>query len=183
MINSGVNPWPAVRRHTTGVYGQSAGLILLAAILMGPAFWQGGIYAALDIMSVTLPWAETLGRKPFYNPLIVDPAVQYLPWRNFAYETIRGGQWPLWNPYIFSGHPTFGSINEQIFYPPNFLVAFLPAERGFGWLTLFHLRRVMWIDNKGTPWQRRSVQPLPTTEFLPHVANVRSVCPCVRVRR
>ena len=139
MINSGVNPWPAVRRHTTGVYGQSAGLILLAAILMGPAFWQGGIYAALDIMSVTLPWAETLGRKPFYNPLIVDPAVQYLPWRNFAYETIRGGQWPLWNPYIFSGHPTFGSINEQIFYVPNYLFTFLPAERGFGWLTLFHL--------------------------------------------
>ena len=139
MINSGVNPWPAVRRHTTGVYGQSAGLILLAAILMGPAFWQGGIYAALDIMSVTLPWAETLGRKPFYNPLIVDPAVQYLPWRNFAYETLRAGQWPLWNPYIFSGHPTFGSINEQIFYLPNYLFAFMPAERSFGWLTLFHL--------------------------------------------
>ena len=42
-------------------------------------------------------------------------------------------------PYIFSGHPTFGSINEQVFYPPNALLAFLPAERSFGLLAFLHL--------------------------------------------
>jgi hypothetical protein len=118
---------------------QALGLALLALLLMGPDFYlRGGIYAALDIMSVSLPWAA-LNKAPWLNPLITDPATQYLPWRQFVYETLRAGQWPLWNPYIFSGHPTFGSINEQVFYLPNMLFAPWPAERGFGPLAFLHL--------------------------------------------
>ncbi|HEY3108426.1 MAG TPA: hypothetical protein VGL23_06720, partial [Chloroflexota bacterium] len=118
---------------------QSAALALLAVLLLGPDYWRGGIFGALDIITVSLPWAALPGKVAWYNPLITDVAEQYLPWRQFAYETLRAGQWPLWNPYIFSGHPTFGSINEQVFYPPNALLAFLPAERSFGPLAFLHL--------------------------------------------
>lgn len=118
---------------------QSVGLAILAAVLLWPALFGGGILLALDVARVSLPW----GGLPFptvpHNPILSDTLSQYYPWRHFVYESLRSGVFPLWNPYILAGHPTFASINEQTFYPLNLLLSPFPAERTFGWLAWFHV--------------------------------------------
>jgi hypothetical protein len=92
-----------------------------------------------DLLGFAAPWLSTVPGGPLHNPTLTDALTQFYPWRAFQYATLRQGEWPLWNPYIFAGHPSFASINEQVFYPLNVLLAFLPAESSFGWLVWLQL--------------------------------------------
>jgi hypothetical protein len=117
--------------------GQSIAIILVAVAFMWGA--PGGVFVALDTVADSLPWSKLFANAHVHNPLLSDTVAQYYPWRHFFDETLGSGTWPLWNPYILAGHPTFASINEQVFYPLNILFAVLPAPISFGWLALVHL--------------------------------------------
>ncbi len=43
------------------------------------------------------------------------------PWKEFAVESLKNGQIPLWNPYNFSGTPFLANFQNGFFYPFNFL--------------------------------------------------------------
>lgn len=63
-------------------------------------------------------------RESFYccdNLLLGIPAHVY-----FAREIVHG-QFPLWNPYMFSGTPFFADIGFGLLYPLNILYFLLPA--------------------------------------------------------
>ena len=65
--------------------------------------------------------------------------LQYLPWRQFARESLRGGFLPLWNPHQFCGTPFIANYQSAVFYPPNLLFWILPAAWAFGFAALGHL--------------------------------------------
>ena len=44
---------------------------------------------------------------------------QYL--EAFAYKMLQQGDFPFWNPYMYSGVPHFSALNGQVFYPTYFL--------------------------------------------------------------
>ncbi|MFH2054234.1 MAG: hypothetical protein ABIK96_17385 [bacterium] len=49
---------------------------------------------------------------------------------------LADGRYPLWNPYLFSGMPSFGSLAYVRFlYPPSILFNFLQNDLGFAPLT------------------------------------------------
>ncbi len=77
-----------------------------------------------------------LGRQVLYWG---TPLLQFYPWRQFAFETIRAGHLPLWNPAVGSGAPLIANHQSAIFYPPNWLSLLLPLDYSFSWLVALHL--------------------------------------------
>jgi hypothetical protein len=67
-----------------------------------------------------------------------DLRMQYLPWRQFAFDQLRAGHFPLWNPYSFCGTPFFADPQSALLYPPNWLNYFLAPERAASWETVLH---------------------------------------------
>ncbi|HEX8965079.1 MAG TPA: YfhO family protein [Patescibacteria group bacterium] len=80
-----------------------------------------------------------------YNPGSFPTKAQYFdvlrqmyPWKTFALSQIRDGQFPLWNPYNFSGTPLFANFQSAILYPLNIFYIFLPQF--IGWTILVFLQ-------------------------------------------
>jgi len=50
------------------------------------------------------------------------PALQFVPWRDFAWNILKSGNLPLWNPMLGMGAPLIANYQSAIFYPPNWLL-------------------------------------------------------------
>lgn len=58
---------------------------------------------------------------PYKEVIATDVFRQQLPWIKLSIEQIKNGNWPLWNPYNFSGNPLLANIQSHNFYPLNIL--------------------------------------------------------------
>ncbi len=74
------------------------------------------------------------------------PALQFVPWWTFAWDSLRQGVLPLWNPLNGLGAPLLANYQTAFFYPPNWLLLLLAGLAGaqgvaFGFtlLTILHL--------------------------------------------
>jgi len=76
----------------------------------------GQTFVPVDMANNLLPWRSGLPR-PLQNPLIGDPLYEFYPFLVHAINAVRRGGWPLWNPYLFLGHPTVADPLAQPFYP------------------------------------------------------------------
>lgn len=76
------------------------------------------------------PWLD-YHKMPVKNPLISDVFSQFILWKYLAIENIRHLQWPLWNPYSFTGNPLLATFHSASLYPLNILL-FLPKYFGWG---------------------------------------------------
>ena len=50
------------------------------------------------------------------------------PGKEFSIAQLKKGEIPLWNPYIFAGHPQMASFQWGVFYPINLLFFILPLS-------------------------------------------------------
>lgn len=75
------------------------------------------------------------GRSLFWG----TPMLQFIPWREFALETINNGHFPLWNPALGMGAPLIANYQSAVFYPPNWVLLLTGSAWGHGLLVLFHL--------------------------------------------
>lgn len=100
-------------------------LLHLSGIMPGQTFLP------VDLANNLFPWRSGPW-QPLQNPLISDPLYSYYPYLDVSVETLReSGQWPLWNPYIFLGHPIIADPVAQPFYPSFMLLGLmLGAARG-----------------------------------------------------
>jgi ABC-type multidrug transport system fused ATPase/permease subunit len=82
------------------------------------------------------PWRDEvwLGRIafPVKNCEIRDVVRQLYPWRLFSIEEFKKGEFPLWNPYNFTGTPHLANIFTACLYPLNALFFILPFPLGWG---------------------------------------------------
>lgn len=94
-----------------------------------------------------LPWVSILiGPAVLLGPMLMrgdvlfwgTPLLQFVPWRDFAVESIRQGHLPLWNPLLGMGAPLVANHQTALFYPPNWVLVVLGAAVGHGWLVAFH---------------------------------------------
>ena len=74
-----------------------------------------------------------------------DVMFQSYPWRHFTVTTLRDGQLPLWNPYIFCGIPFIANPQPAMFYPVNWLFQWLPVERAISYSAVFHVFLSGWF--------------------------------------
>lgn len=99
---------------------------------------QGLYYPFRDIPT------EYANGVPYKNALITDPIRQQFPWKYESIQQIKSGEWPLWNPYNFSGTPLLANIQSGVFYPLN-LVFFIPYEIYIPSLQAFALQWSLFI--------------------------------------
>ena len=102
------SPTFSVNRVATGCEARPARAWwwALAAIL---AIWVAAA-AAWPLTGTVVPW---------------DSKNHFYPMLRYAGEALASGEWPLWNPYHFSGHPSVADPQSLLFTPTMLL---------FGWL-------------------------------------------------
>ena len=67
-----------------------------------------------------------------------DLGPYFIPPRFFWVESIKNGDFPLWNPFQFSGHPFFANPQYAILYPLNSLFFILPFDLAFNTIIILH---------------------------------------------
>jgi hypothetical protein len=67
-----------------------------------------------------------------------DLGPYFIPPRFFWVESVKNGEFPLWNPYQFSGHPFFANPQHAILYPLNGLFFLLPFDVAFNAIIILH---------------------------------------------
>lgn len=111
----------------------------LATVFMHRWLRPGYTSLPLNLESAILPWHQQVV-EPHQNLLISDPFYIFYPARRYLTESLRRGTLPLWNPYIFGGHPVLGDTNTPNYYPFNLLAALLLApERALPILAWLHV--------------------------------------------
>ncbi|MBM3145576.1 MAG: hypothetical protein FJ010_11525 [Chloroflexi bacterium] len=60
------------------------------------------------------------------------PALQFVPWWSWAWETILEGHLPLWNPLLGMGTPLMANYQSALFYPPTWVYFLFYALGGIG---------------------------------------------------
>lgn len=67
-----------------------------------------------------------------------DLAPYFIPQRYLWVESIKRGDFPLWDPYQFTGHPFFANPQNAILYPINGLFFLLPFDIAFNSIIILH---------------------------------------------
>ena len=81
-----------------------------------------------------LPWLE---RIPVKNPIISDVFSQLYIWKSLVAESYRNLQWPLWNPYSYSGYPLLANFQSAAISPLNLFVILFGDHAGWTALIIF----------------------------------------------
>jgi hypothetical protein len=58
------------------------------------------------------------------------PGLQFVPWWQWAWQTLLSGHLPLWNPLVGMGAPLLANYQSALFYPPNWAYFGLAALGG-----------------------------------------------------
>ncbi|MBT4002928.1 MAG: hypothetical protein HOF10_06390, partial [Chloroflexi bacterium] len=64
------------------------------------------------------------------------PLLQFVPWWTQAWQTLKLGQLPLWNPLVGMGVPLLANYQSALLYPPTwlyFLFAEIADSPGIAW--------------------------------------------------
>lgn len=123
--------------------------IVIAISFVGHRYWSFrqtriSILDYRDLRSIGLLLALSLtyfGRSLFTNALMVgnDALQQFYPWRQFAWNVLRQGELPLWNPYAYLGTPFQANIQSALFYPLNLVLLALPAAAAVNYSFISHV--------------------------------------------
>lgn len=89
------------------------------------------VFPANLLVSFYSPWATQkfpgypngIPNKPIGGN---DQVRMFYPFRTFTNESFARGEFPLWNPYNFSGSPLLANYQSAIFYPFNIIYFLLP---------------------------------------------------------
>jgi hypothetical protein len=69
----------------------------------------------------------------------------YLSWNTFQRNAIHDGEWPMWDPYSFSGASFAANSQSQLYYPLTWLLWLLPLSLSIQFLTIFNI----WMAGAG----------------------------------
>ena len=72
------------------------------------------------------------------------PSLQYYPWRQFAFNELRHGRLPYWNPYVGGGAPLMANYQSAIFYPPNWIHLVVREAEAMSVLFFIHILWAGW---------------------------------------
>jgi hypothetical protein len=72
------------------------------------------------------------------------PALQFYPWQEYAFELLRNGQLPLWNPYNGAGTPLLANYQSALVYPFNWPGIVLPLAWWMSFSAGLHLFIAGW---------------------------------------
>lgn len=131
-------------------------LVLIISAIYYKFFIFGKVPFPGDLLVASYsPWFDYY-KIPIQNPLISDIFSLLFIWKYLAIDQLNNLQWPLWNPYSFTGTPLLANYQSSVLYPLNFLLL-LPKYFGWGLFifsqTLFaalgmYLLLSLWLPSK-----------------------------------
>ncbi len=68
-----------------------------------------------------------------------DTQTYFYPYWAVAFDALRSGRIPLWNPNLFMGAPFLANPQAAVFYLPNWLLLGLSAERAISVALMLHV--------------------------------------------
>ena len=92
-------------------------------------------------------WGYVVG-VPVKNPLISDVFSQIYLWKEMVVNSFKLGDWPLWNPTMYSGYPLMANFQSGILNPFNIFLWLLGMAKGWGvllWLQVVGSAITMWL--------------------------------------
>lgn len=112
-------------------------LLLFAPVVLGPK-----TLVPADALFLFEPFrsaAADLGITVPHNPLLADLILENYAWKRLILQAIQQRELPLWDPYIFTGHPFLANGQHSALYPLSIVFYVLPLWRAYGvfaWLQL-----------------------------------------------
>ncbi len=79
------------------------------------------------------------GQLHLQNELASDLILQNYAWKGFIRDSIRAGELPLWNPYLFAGVPFLAAGQHSALYPFSVIFLVLPLASAYGWFMVSQL--------------------------------------------
>ena len=76
----------------------------------------------LILLAILFPWQLSLLG---YLPNSIDFLLQYFPNLAFLGNSLKSGELPLWNPFVFAGTPYLADPQSAVLYLPNWLFLIL----------------------------------------------------------
>ncbi len=107
--------------------------LLYASVSLG-----GKTLLPADILYQFQPYraaAPTFDALPAQNSLLGDLILQNYPWKQLLRQAIETRTLPLWDPYLFTGHPFLANGQHSALYPLNIVFYLLPLPRAYGIFT------------------------------------------------
>jgi len=114
--------------------GAAAFLFFLPFLFVGEALVTGRVYAPIDKTYLDIPLSEVKGEYGIgapHNPATADIFSQMIPWRHVVRESVKRGEWPLWNPTILSGDILAAAAQPAVYSPFTWLALLMPAALSF----------------------------------------------------
>lgn len=72
------------------------------------------------------------------------PSLQFYPWREYAFDALRSGHLPYWNPYSGAGAPLLANYQSALLYPLNWFGLILPLAWSMSVTAVLHLFIAGW---------------------------------------
>ncbi len=117
-------------------------LMLLPLLLFAPVVFGPKTLIPADALFLFEPFrsaAAELGVTVPQNPLLADLILENYVWKQFILQAIHQRELPLWDPYIFAGHPFFANGQHSGLYPLSLVFYILPLWRAYGVFTWLQL--------------------------------------------
>ncbi len=118
------------------------GFLILPFLLYGAVTVGSKTMLPVDNLFQWAPWqqyAAEFGATIPHNSLLTDLIIENYAWKQFAVNSLRAGEIPLWNPYLFAGAPFLANGQHGMLYPFSWLFFFVPVAKAYGWYTIMQL--------------------------------------------
>jgi len=117
-------------------------LMLLPLLLFAPVVFGPKTLIPADALFLFEPFrsaAADLGVTVPQNPLLADLILENYVWKRFLLQALHQRELPLWDPYIFAGHPFLANGQHSGLYPLSLIFYILPLWRAYGVFTWLQL--------------------------------------------
>ncbi len=117
-------------------------LMLLPLVLFAPVVFGPKTLIPADALFLFEPFrsaAAELGVTVPQNPLLADLILENYVWKRLLLQALHNRELPLWDPYIFAGHPFLANGQHSGLYPLSVVFYILPLWRAYGVFTWLQL--------------------------------------------
>ena len=117
-------------------------LLLLPLLLLAPVALGSKTLLPVDVLFTFEPYRSAALQFEISHPqnhLVADLLLENYAWKRFLRQAIQERELPLWDPYIFAGHPFLANGQHSALYPLSFLFYVMPLWRAFGVFTWLQL--------------------------------------------
>lgn len=98
------------------------------------------VLVVLGLALIVVVYRLLLGEVFFWGL----PSLQFFAWREYAFDLLRNGHLPFWNPYNGAGAPLLANYQSALLYPLNWFGLILPLAWSMSVTAVLHLFIAGW---------------------------------------